>query len=67
MKKNIGKADRLIRVTIAAFLVLMILSNNVLGVWAYASSIVAVLLFLTAVYGISPTYSILNVSSLKKK
>jgi len=66
MKRNLGKFDRLVRMTIAAFLILVVLSNYVLGAWAVVSVIVALVLFGTAIFGYCPIYSILKISSLKK-
>jgi hypothetical protein len=66
MIRNLGKLDRLIRVTIAVFLILMILSNSILGIWAIVSGILAIVLLATAIYGTCPLYSLLKLSSLKK-
>jgi len=66
MKRNIGRFDRLIRIALAILLALGVLSNNILGIWAYAAVVVGFLLFVTALYGVSPTYSILNISTIKK-
>lgn len=63
MKRNIGRIDRFIRMTIAVLLVLGILSNYILGNAAIAASIVAVLLGLTSILGHSPIYSILKAST----
>ena len=66
MKRNLGKYDRLIRMTIAALLVLLVLSNYLLGTWAILASIAAVILFFTSLFGNCPIYSLLNISSVKK-
>ena len=66
MKRNVGKIDRLIRMTIAAFLILMVLSNYVLGTWAIVAAIVAAIMFVTSLFGHCPIYSIFNISTQKK-
>lgn len=66
MERNIGKYDRLIRMTLAALLVLLVLSNQLLGTWAIVASVVAVFLFLTSLFGYDPIYSLLNIGTTKK-
>jgi hypothetical protein len=66
MKRNMGKLDRLIRMTIAGLLILLVLSNHLLGTWAIIASVVAVFLFFTSLFGNSPIYSLLNFSTTKK-
>jgi len=66
MKRNLGKIDRLIRMTLAALLVLLCLSNYILETWAVISIVVALILFLTALYGYCPLYSFFNISTNKK-
>ena len=66
MKRNLSKGDRLIRTTISALLVLLLLSNNILGAWSYVASVAAVYLFITSLLASCPIYSISNLSSLKK-
>ena len=66
MKRNLGKYDRLIRMTIAALLGLLILSNYLLGTWAIIAFIGATILFFTALFGSCPIYSVLNINSTKK-
>ena len=66
MKRNLSKGDRLIRTTISALLILLLLSNNILGTWSYVASIAAVYLFLTSLLASCPIYSILNLATLKK-
>jgi len=67
MKRNIAKIDRLIRVTIAAFLILIVLSNYVIGPLAVVSVIISLVLFGTALFGYCPLYSMFKISSLRKK
>lgn len=65
MKRNLGKYDRLIRMTLSALLVLGVLSNYIIGTWSIVASIVAVVLIATSLLGSCPIYSIFNVSSNK--
>lgn len=63
MKMNIGKLDRLIRITIGGVLFLQFLQGNVLGIWAILSLAIAGILILTAIVGTCPIYSILKIKT----
>ncbi|MDF1697974.1 MAG: DUF2892 domain-containing protein [Saprospiraceae bacterium] len=65
MKRNIGKIDRILRMTIAALLVLLVLSNRIIELPAIAAVVISILLFLTGLYGFSPIYSVLKLSTKK--
>lgn len=66
MKKNVGKMDRFIRIAAASFLILLVLSNQILGLTSYVGVALAIVLFATALFGTCPLYTILNISSKKR-
>ncbi|MEM9547652.1 MAG: DUF2892 domain-containing protein [Bacteroidota bacterium] len=67
MKKNVSKLDRLIRIALALLLALLIISNNILGMWRYAAIVIGLVLFVSAFYGSCPIYLFFNFSSKPKK
>lgn len=66
MKRNMSKFDRIIRMTLALFLILLCLSNYIIGTWAVVSVLIALILFFTALYGYCPLYTLLKISTNKK-
>jgi len=53
--------------TIAAFLTLLVLSNYLLGTFAVIAILLAVAMFVTALFGYCPFYSLFNISTQKNK
>jgi hypothetical protein len=66
MKKNMGLADRTIRILIAILLGILIFAGQIVGVTATILGIVAIVLLLTSVIGFCPLYVLLKRSTLKK-
>jgi len=66
MKKNMGLADRTIRILIAILLGILIFTGQIVGVTATILGIVAIVLLLTSVIGFCPLYVLLKRSTLKK-
>ncbi len=66
MKKNMGIADRTIRILIAILLGILILAGQIVGVTATILGIAAIVLLLTSVIGFCPLYVPLKRSTLKK-
>jgi hypothetical protein len=66
MKKNVGKTDMIVRLVLAAILVLLyfVLGNKLL---ALICVILAIILALTAVTGVCPLYYILRVNTAEKE
>jgi hypothetical protein len=66
MKKNVGKTDMIVRLVLAAILVLLyfVLGSKVLGL---VCIILAIILALTAVTGVCPLYYIFRVNTLEKE
>lgn len=56
MKKNMGLADRAIRVLVAILLGVLIFAGQIVGVTAIILGIVAIVLLLTSVLGFCPFY-----------
>jgi hypothetical protein len=66
MKKNMGSADRTIRVLIAALLGVLIIAGQIVGVTAAVLGILAIVLLLTSAVGFCPLYVPLKRSTLMK-
>jgi hypothetical protein len=66
MKKNMGYADRAIRVLIAVLLGVLIFAGQIAGVTATILGILAIVFLLTSVVGFCPLYVPLRRSTNKK-
>ncbi len=66
MKKNMGTADRVLRVIGALVIAYLILSESLTGTLATVMGIVGILLLITAAVGVCPAYIPLKITSLKK-
>ena len=66
MKKNMSSVDKLIRVIVALILGVLILTNEVSGVFAIILGIFAVVFLLTSFVGFCPLYAPFGLSTLKK-
>ncbi len=67
MKKNVGTADKVIRIVIVAIIVTLLLTKIIVSVVGIIFLILAVLLLLTSIVGFCPLYSIFGWRSCKKK
>ena len=56
MLKNMGSADKIIRLIAAAALVILVLADVLSGTWAIISIILAGIFVLTSVVGFCPLY-----------
>jgi hypothetical protein len=65
MKKNMGSADRIIRVAVAIVLGIMIVSGVVGGTLATILGVVAVVFLLTSVVSFCPAYVPFKISTCK--
>lgn len=65
MTTNVGTADRIIRLVIAAALVGLILTNTVEGTLAWVCGVGAAAAALTAVFRFCGLYTILGISTCK--
>ena len=66
MKKNMGNADRTIRVLIAVLLGVLIFAGQIAGVTATILGILAIVFLLTSAVGFCPLYVPLKRSTIKK-
>ncbi len=66
MTKNMGSADRGIRLVAAALVALLYLTHVISGPVAIVLGIIAAVLVLTSFIGVCPAYIPLKISTLKK-
>jgi hypothetical protein len=67
MKKNVGPVDKGIRIVFALILVAVILMNVLTGAPATIAIVIATFLLITSAVGVRPLYSVLRISTLKKR
>ncbi len=68
MKKNVGKADTIIRIILAVVLGVLYFTHAITGIWGIVLLVVAVILLLTSFVSFCPLYAIfgINTCPLKK-
>jgi len=66
MKKNMGIIDIIIRLLVAALVVVLYFTSVITGTLAIILLIVAGIFTLTSIFGICPLYSLIGVSTKKK-
>lgn len=64
-KKNMGLADRVIRLIIVVAFAVLYFTGVVSGTWAIGLGIVAVVFLLTSLIGICPLYKLFGISTKK--
>lgn len=67
MKKNMGAADRIIRVIIAAIILILYFSNVIGGTLFIVLLVIAAIFTLTSLVGICPLYIPFKISTCPKK
>lgn len=67
MKKNMGTADRIIRVIIAAVIAVLYFSNIITGTFGVILLALAVIFVLTSLVSFCPLYSIFGASTCPVK
>jgi hypothetical protein len=67
MKKNVCLADKVVRVTLAALLTILVLTKVVIGVWANVLIVLSVVLVVTSLIGFCPLYAVLGINTCKVK
>ena len=67
MKRNMGAADRIIRILIAALFAYLYFAKQVTGTWGIVLLVVAAVFALTSLVGNCPLYSVLGINSCKRK
>ena len=66
MKVNMGPADRIIRIVLAAVIAVLYLMKQINGTWAIVLGILAVVFVVTSLVGFYPLYVPLGLSTRKK-
>ncbi len=66
MQKNLGKTDKIIRVSLALVFVILFLTNTVTGTLGYILMALALVFLVTSLIGICPLYSLFGIRSVKK-
>ena len=67
MKKNMGTADRVIRIVIAALIAVLYFTGTIPGVWATVLLILAGVFVLTSFVSFCPLYAPFGISTCKVK
>ena len=67
MKKNMSNTDRIIRIVIAALLVVLYATDTVTGTWGIVSLVVAGIFVLTSLVSFCPLYAIFGISTCPVK
>jgi hypothetical protein len=67
MKKNVGTADRLVRILLAVIVGILYFTGNITGTAAIVLGIIAISLLLTGSESLCHLYSVLGISTVKKK
>ncbi len=67
MKRNMGPADRTIRIVVAIVLGYLILNSALGGFWAVIAGIFAVVFLVTSIVGFCPLYVPLKISTMMKQ
>lgn len=67
MTKNMGSADRVIRVILAALVVVLYFANVISGTVAIVLLAFSAIFVLTSLVGVCPLYLPLGLSTLRKK
>jgi len=63
MTKNMGSADRIIRLLIAAIAVFLYSNGTLTGTWGIVAIVVAAIFALTSLVGFCPIYKIVGLST----
>ncbi|MBN1578865.1 MAG: DUF2892 domain-containing protein [Chitinispirillaceae bacterium] len=66
MKVNMGLIDRIVRITVAVILSLLIISGKVSGVTAIILGIIALVFLGTGIFSLCPIYYSLGISTCKR-
>lgn len=67
MKKNMGSADKIIRIVLAVVFVALYFTDVVTGIWGYVLLALAAIFLLTSLIGTCPLYLPFGLSTCKTK
>ncbi|UCD06271.1 MAG: DUF2892 domain-containing protein [candidate division WOR-3 bacterium] len=66
MKLNMGSMDRIIRLLITLVIVILLVAGVLKGALAVVLGIIAIIFFVTSVFGFCPLYVIFGLATKKK-
>jgi hypothetical protein len=67
MKQNMGNADRIIRVLVAAVIAILYINNTITGTLAYVLLAIGGIFVLTSLVGSCPLYSLFGITTCPAK
>ena len=67
MKKNMGTIDRIIRLALAAVIIVLYLTGIVPGIVGIILIVIAIIFAVTSLIGFCPLYTPLKISTCKEK
>jgi len=67
MKKNMGNADRVIRILVAAVIAVLYFTGNISGILAYVLLGIGAIFLLTSLVGSCPLYSVFGMNTCRVK
>jgi uncharacterized membrane protein YccC len=67
MAKNVGSVDRIVRILLAILFAVLYFRHTVPGVLGIVLLIVGIVLFITALAGSCPAYSMFGISTCKRE
>lgn len=67
MKKNMGKADRIIRIILAVMMAVLYFTNTVTGTFGIVLLVLAVVFVSTSIISFCPLYSIVGLNTCPVK
>jgi hypothetical protein len=67
MKKNIGTADRIIRLIVAALFIILYFTNVITGTWGIIMLIIAGIFVVTSIIAFCPLYFPFGIKTFKTK
>jgi hypothetical protein len=67
MKKNVGNADKLVRILIAIAIVILYYTNVITGMLAIILMAVGIVLLLTVLFNFCPLYAVFGIKTCKTK
>ena len=67
MKKNMGTADRIIRLIVAALFVVLYFTHVITGTWGIIILILAGIFVLTSIFAVCPLYIPFGIKTLASK
>lgn len=66
MKRNMGKADRIIRSLVAALIIALSFSGIIHGVLGVTLLVISVVFLLTSIFAVCPLYTLLGINTMAR-